>query len=211
MTGKISKPLLALGILVAVAGTAVVAGGQENSRHSKYSKNSRKAEGSSPSAIPPRCHGNHPVRGRGHRIDLVRVEAGYRELAKKLALDLKGAAGDLKGALNRAHDAQLPACRGDFERRVRFAQSAPLPLRGRKMAFLREGDQLPRAIQLDSRAGIFVVKVSSLKSLETLADRWGRPVSLADEDFAKAFSVQCAPAWIEIDATGREGMVHEYR
>ena len=209
--GKITNLLVALGVFAALAGMAVVAGGQEDSRYSEYSKHPRKAEGISPSAIAPLCQGNHPVRGRGHRIDLVRVEAGYRELAQKLVLDLKRAQGDLKGTLDRKHSAQLSACRGEFERRVRFDQPAPRPLRGRKMAFVREGDRLPRAIQQDSRAGIFVVKVSSLKSLEKLADRWGRPVSLADETFANAFSIQCAPAWIEIGATGREGVVHEYR
>ena len=63
---------------------------------------------------------------------------------------------------------------------------------------------LPEEARSDSRQ-------ESLEILSVLADRWGRPVSLADDDFAKAFSVQCVPAWIEIDATGREGEVHEYR
>ena len=206
MTGKIANiPILALGALVALAGTAVVAAGQEKARDSKQNNED------SPFKIPPRCSGIHPVRGRGHKIDLVRVEAGYRELVRKLAKDLKGAEGNLQSSLDRSHDAQLPACRGNSERRVRFPNPAPLALRGRKLAFVREGGRLPGVIQRDNRAGIFIVEAKSLKTLEKLADRWARPVSLADGAFARAFFIRCAPAWIEIDSSGREGVVHEYR
>lgn len=188
-----------------MAGTVVVAGGQENAKYSKQTGED------SPFTVPSRCTGIHPVRGRGHKIDLVRVEASYRELARKLAKDLKGAEGDLRDSLDRSHDAKLPACRGRSERRVRFPQPAPQALRGRKLVFVREGDRLPAAIRRDNRAGIFIVKATSLKNLEKLADRWGRPVSLADGAFARAFSIRCVPAWIQIDASGREGVVHEYR
>ena len=128
------------------------------------------------------------------------------------AADIKRAESDLRGALDRPHDSGLPACRSNSERRVRFPHPVPLTLRGRKLAFVREGDllsRLPEAIRRDTRAGIFIVEAASLKSLEKLADRWGRPVSLADKAFAQAFSIRCVPAWIEIDAAGREGVIHE--
>lgn len=162
--------------------------------------------------IPELCGAWHRGRGEGHPIDLERLARSYDGLKLGLAQGL--------GALQRAeearyklgaHDAGLPACRGEGSRR-RLPALAGLPpeLLGKELLFFRaEAASSPRVRELAKAAPdalLFITAIDKLENLGALSTALGRPLQLAPPGLAEALGVRCAPALLRIAANGERDL-----
>jgi hypothetical protein len=163
----------------------------------------------------PLCGEWHRGAGQTTAVDLLEIKRAYSGMKARVAqaLDRRG---DVPAPdLGRAYDAGLPACRGDAMRTEVLPTVRGARFRGRTLTFLSASDlgrlALPPEVERTPGAEILIVKVRSLKDLPEIAQRLGRPVSLASAEFAKALGVRCANTWLKISEKGDAIELHEAR
>jgi hypothetical protein len=70
---------------------------------------------------------------------------------------------------------------------------------------------IPPEVERDPAVQVLLLRTRSLADLPEIAKRFGRPVSLAGADFAKALGVRCANSLVKCTEKGDELEIREAR
>jgi hypothetical protein len=164
------------------------------------------------SKLAPLCGGWHRGAGETHEVDLEKLSRDYRALRDRLGNNLWKAVEAKPVIFPNGFDSGLPACRTSGVRLHRNSISIPAELRGKRLWFFdarTSGSvRLPREIEDDPRALLFLLGLKKLEDLGEIGKSLKRDVSISPREFAEALGVRCAPTFVVIGKDG-ELEIHE--
>jgi hypothetical protein len=161
------------------------------------------------------CETWHRATGETVPLDLTRVKRAYLDLKTRVtrALDSENSAPALD--LRKPYDAGLPACGGEDTRTKAVPQEKGARVKGRAFYFAAVGDParfvLPPEVERDPSVQVLILRTRSLGDLPEIAKRFGRPVNLSSQEFAKSLGVRCANTWVKFSEKGDEIEIRESR
>jgi hypothetical protein len=166
------------------------------------------------SRVPELCGAWHRGAGETHEIDLEKLSRDYRSLRDKVRQSVGREVESKIAFLREGFDSGLPACRGDETRRLTASKVIPGELRGRQLWFFDArtsgGMRLPREVEEDPRALLFVLGARKLEDLGEIAKSLHWELSFSPRGFAETLGVRCAGTRVLVTTDG-EIEIHEVR
>ena len=161
------------------------------------------------------CDTWHRGSGETVPLDLARVKRAYEGLKSRVSRTLETESPEAAVDLRKPYDVGLPACRGEATRTAKVPVERGARVRGRTFYFASVGDParfvLPPEVERDPSVQVLILRTRSLGDLPEIARRFGRPISLAGAEFAKALEVRCANTWVKFSEKGDEIEIRESR
>ncbi len=152
--------------------------------------------------------------GRGSaRIDLARVERGYRAVASETSTAFRSFREKAARATLGAHRSALPRAATAETRDVALPEIVPPAYRRLTLYFVSipRGGGRPAILPKDlpREAEIFALEAESMEDVAALAKLLGRRVTLATAPFARALGVRARDARVTISEDGKIAHVSE--
>ncbi len=161
------------------------------------------------------CDTWHRGSGETVPLDLARVKRAYEGLKARVSRPLETENREPAMDLRKPYDVGFPACGGDSTRTAKVPLEKGTRVRGRAFYFASVGDParflLPPEVERDSSVQVLILRTRTLGDLPEIAKRFGRPISLAGAEFAKALGVRCANTWVKFSEKGDEIEIRESR